>query len=171
LRQQADFRLVEWDSIVRDVAVDLSPLIAQKDLDFELTTSTCSVHGHEWMLRELVRNLLHNAIHHCRDEGVLRIHLIAQTESAQLIIRDSGPGIDDDLRLRLFQPFATGNTRSGTGLGLTIVREIVAAMAGSIQMNNCLSAGNIVGMEAIVTFPLSTPVEPMGKPGVPRPLD
>jgi len=38
-------------------------------------------------------------------------------------------------------------------------------------MNNCLSAGNIVGMEAIVTFPLSTPVEPMGKPGVPRPLD
>jgi len=171
LRQQADFRLVEWDSIVRDVAVDLSPLIAQKDLDFELTTSTCSVHGHEWMLRELVRNLLHNAIHHCRDEGVLRIHLIAQTESAQLIIRDSGPGIDDDLRLRLFQPFATGNTRSGTGLGLTIVREIVAAMAGSIQMNNCLNAGNIVGMEAIVTFPLSTPVEPMGKPGVPRPLD
>jgi len=164
LRQQADFRWVDWDSIVRDVAVDLSPLIAQKDLDFELTSSACKVHGHEWMLRELVRNLLHNAIHHCPHEGALRIHLVAQGDSVQLVIRDSGPGIDDDLRLRLFQPFATGNARSGTGLGLTIVREIVAAMAGSIQMNNCLNAGNIVGMEATVTFVQSMPGETIEKP-------
>jgi len=158
VRQQPDFRAIDWVSIVRDVALDLSPLIAQKDLDFELTTAPCSVYGHEWMLRELVRNLLHNAIQHCPGQGELRIDLAPLGDSAQLIIRDSGPGIDDNLRLRLFQPFATGNAGSGTGLGLTIVREIVAAMAGSIQMNNCLRAGLIVGMQAVVTFPMTAPV-------------
>ncbi len=168
VRQQANFRAIDWDSVVRDVALDLSPLIVQKDLDFELTASPCCVHGHEWMLRELVRNLLHNAIHHCRSKGELRIHLTRVDDSAQLIIRDSGPGIDDDLRLRLFQPFATGNTRSGTGLGLTIVREIIAAMAGSIQMNNCKRAGNIVGLEALVIFPLCAPDDaPIHTPDVP----
>jgi two-component system sensor histidine kinase TctE len=168
LRQQANFQAIDWANIVRDVAVDLSPLIAQKDLDFELATAPCRVHGHEWMLRELERNLLHNAIHHCPDQGELRIHLTTQGHWAQLLIRDNGPGIDDDLRLRLFQPFATGGVRSGTGLGLTIVREIVAAMAGSIQLNNCMRAGQIIGMEAMVTFPLCAPVNAADAQGSPE---
>jgi two-component system sensor histidine kinase TctE len=155
VRQQQDFRAVDWVSIVRDVALDLSPLIAQKDLDFEINTVPCSVHGHDWVLRELVRNLLHNAIHHSSQQGQLHIHLKTEGDSAQLTIRDSGPGIDDDLRLRLFQPFASGNSRSGTGLGLTIVREIVTALDGSIQMNNCVIAGATIGMEAVVTLPLA----------------
>jgi len=150
VRQQADFWAIDWDTVVRDVALDLSPLIAQKDLDFELTTTPCRVHGHEWMLRELVRNLLHNAIHHCPAQGGLSIHLNTVGDRAVLMLQDSGPGIADDLRLRLFQPFASGQAHSGTGLGLTIVREIVAAMGGSIQLNNRWRAGVIVGLDAMV---------------------
>jgi len=150
VRQQADFWAIDWDTVVRDVALDLSPLIAQKDLDFELTTTPCRVHGHEWMLRELVRNLLHNAIHHCPAQGGLSIHLNTVGDRAVLMLQDSGPGIADDLRLRLFQPYASGHAHSGTGLGLTIVREIVAAMGGSIQLNNRWRAGVIVGLDAMV---------------------
>jgi len=150
VRQQADFWAIDWDTVVRDVALDLSPLIAQKDLDFELTTTPCRVHGHEWMLRELVRNLLHNAIHHCPAQGALSIHLSTVGDRAVLMLQDSGPGIADDLRLRLFQPYASGHAHSGTGLGLTIVREIVAAMGGSIQLNNRWRAGVIVGLDAMV---------------------
>lgn len=166
VRQQADFRAVDWDTVVRDVALDLSPLIAQKDLDFELVTTPARVYGHEWMLRELVRNLLHNAIYHCPVQGALSIHLSTSGDVAQLMLCDSGPGIADDMRLRLFQPFASGHADSGTGLGLTIVREIVAAMAGSIQLNNRLSAGAIVGMDAVVNFPTcAADIKPGGTDG------
>ncbi len=46
------------------MALELSPLIAEKDLDFEIATAPAPVQAHEWMLRELTRNLLHNAIRH-----------------------------------------------------------------------------------------------------------
>ena len=49
---------------MREVALELSPLIADKDLDFEIATAPAPVRAHEWMLRELARNLLHNAIRH-----------------------------------------------------------------------------------------------------------
>jgi len=47
---------------VREVALDLSPLIADKALDFEIGTTPALIQTHAWMLRELSRNLLHNAI-------------------------------------------------------------------------------------------------------------
>ena len=47
---------------MREVALDLSPLIGDKALEFELQAEPASVMGHDWMLRELTRNLLHNAI-------------------------------------------------------------------------------------------------------------
>ena len=152
-RQQRDFYVVNWGDIVRTVALDLSPLIAQRDLDFEIIAESCSVRGHEWMLRELVRNLLHNAVRHCSPGGHLQITMSVADEIAKLVIRDSGPGIADELRIRLFQPFSAGSIQSGTGLGLTISREIVNALGGSIQMNNRYERGVVVGMDAVVTLP------------------
>jgi two-component system sensor histidine kinase TctE len=152
LRQQRDFFMVDWAEVVRTVALDLSPLIVQQDLDFEVKCEPCNVRGHDWMLRELVRNLLHNAIQHCPPHTPLHISVGPTGGSAQLVIRDSGPGISDALRMRLFQPFSAGNARHGTGLGLTIVGEIVTALGGTIQMLNRYEKGLVVGMDAVVTL-------------------
>ncbi|MCF8208097.1 MAG: sensor histidine kinase [Rhodoferax sp.] len=154
VRQQQDFRPLDWAEVVRAVALDLSPLIADKDLDFDIASSPCLVLGHEWMLRELVRNLLHNAIAHTPHGQPLHVNIAPVAGRAQLLIQDSGPGIVAALRQRLFQPFATGNARSGTGLGLTIAREIVLALDGSIQMNNRLQGGAVAGLDAVVTLAL-----------------
>lgn len=153
LRQQSDYHPVDWTDVVRTVALELAPLIAQHDLDFEIAVEPCNVLGHEWMLREMVRNLLHNAIHHCPMKTQLQITMQQVDGKGVLTIRDSGAGIPEDMRLRLFQPFSAGNTRSGTGLGLTIVREVVDALGGSIQMNNRYEHGAVNGMDAIVTLP------------------
>ena len=64
LRQQADAGRIDFAEVVRSMALELSPLIAEKDLDFEIATVPAPVRAHEWMLRELTRNLLHNAIRH-----------------------------------------------------------------------------------------------------------
>nr|WP_295776802.1 sensor histidine kinase [Rhodoferax sp.] len=154
VRQMQDFATIDWAEIVRAVALDVSPLIAEKDIDFELTTLPCHVHAHDWMLRELTRNLLHNAARHTPAGGQLSVRIQPVGNSAQLVVADTGSGISDDMRQRLFQPFATGDTKSGTGLGLTIAREIVQALGGSIQLNNRMDGGKIVGLDACILLPL-----------------
>jgi signal transduction histidine kinase len=61
--------------------------------------------------------------------------LRADREGDTLVIRvaDTGPGIAEDLRARLFEPFVTGRP-DGTGLGLAIAREMAAAQAGSLHL-------------------------------------
>ena len=51
--------------------------------------------------------------------------------------------------------FATDDTKSGIGLGLTIVREIVLALGGTIQLNNRVQAGVVVGLDACIVLPLN----------------
>ena len=155
VRQMQDFATIDWAEVVRAVALDVSPLIAEKDIDFELVTLPCYIHAHDWMLRELTRNLLHNAVHHTPASGQLSVRIQPVEESAQLVVADTGSGISDDMRQRLFQPFATGDTKSGTGLGLTIAREIVQALDGTIQLNNRLLGGTVVGLDACITLPLN----------------
>ena len=135
LRQQDSARpadsLSAFDEVVRDVALEISPLIAEHDLDFGMDTEPCPVPAHEWMLRELTRNLLHNAIRHTPHRGHLQVSIRAQQDQALLCIEDSGSGIDEELAQRLFQPFSAGNARSGSGLGLAIVASIAGAHGGS----------------------------------------
>ncbi len=157
VRQMQDFATIDWAEVVRAVALDVSPLIAEKDIDFELVTQPCTIHAHDWMLRELTRNLLHNAVRHTPAGGQLSVRIQPMGDDAQLVVADTGSGISEDMRQRLFQPFATGDTKSGTGLGLTIAREIVQALDGSIQLNNRWEGGKIVGLDACITLPLNNP--------------
>lgn len=156
LRQQSQPDVVRWDEILRDVAIDVSPLVAQSDLDFGIHTRAAPVLAHEWMLRELCRNLLHNAIRYSPAHGTLNVSLDADGEQARLVVSDSGPGIDAELANRLFQPFSAGDVQAGSGLGLAICLQIVRALDGSIELVNRTGARNEVrGLDAIVTMPLA----------------
>ena len=157
LRQQSQPTEVRWDEVLRDVALDVSPLIAQNDLDFGIQTDSTPVLAHEWMLRELCRNLLHNAIRHTPEHGALNVTLQIEDDDAVLTIADSGPGIDDELATRLFQPFSAGDVRAGSGLGLAICQQIVQALGGSIALRNRVEDdGKIAGLDALVVLPLAS---------------
>jgi two-component system sensor histidine kinase TctE len=152
-QQQAEAALTDWAPLVRAVSLDLSALIAGKQLDFELSTQTASVQAHEWMLRELTRNLLHNAIKQSPEGARLLVSLAADDTTVALTVADSGPGIAAELRTRLFQPFSGGHTAGGAGLGLAICREIVHSLGGSIQLDNREHGGRTVGLDAVVRLP------------------
>ena len=152
---QSSSILAQLDDIVRDVALELSPLIADQDMDFGIETQPCSVPAHEWMVRELTRNLLHNALRHTPRGGHLQVDVRQRNGMAILSIEDSGKGIDDELAQRLFQPFSAGNTRSGSGLGLAICQEIVQTLSGQIELHNLHDArGQVRGLKASVQLPL-----------------
>lgn len=156
LRQQADAPVADLAEVVRSIALELSPLVADQDLDFEIDTQPAPVRAHEWMLRELTRNLLHNAIRHGRRGGRLSVRLVADGHWLALTFSDSGPGLAAELRERLFQPFAAGDGRSGSGLGLLICQEIVHALGGSIVLDNRERHGRVQGLDATVRLPLAT---------------
>lgn len=155
LRQQPDAKVHDLAKVVRSVALELSPLIADKDLDFEIATTRAPVRSHEWMLRELTRNLLHNAIKLTPAGGALSVQLVSDANSVALTLADSGPGIAAGLRARLFQPFSPGEARSGSGLGLAICHEIVRALGGTISLENRETHGRIQGLDATVRLPLA----------------
>ena len=151
LRRQGEAPVVDWAEIVRAVALDLAPLIAEAQLDFDIRTQPAPVRAHEWALRELTRNLLHNAVKHSAAAGRLDVRLECRPRQALLRIRDSGPGISTELRQRLFQPFASGDPRSGSGLGLAICHEIVATLGGEIRLDNRAEGG----LDASVGLPVA----------------
>jgi two-component system sensor histidine kinase TctE len=157
LRQQPESVTLDLADAVRAVALDLSPLVADKALDFELSTDPAPVpvRAHLWMLQELARNLLHNAIKHSPRAAALTLRVHAEGELALLQVSDQGRGISDELRQRLFAPFAAGDVASGSGLGLAICREIVLALGGSIALDNREAGGRTVGLDAVVRIPLA----------------
>lgn len=155
LRQQGEVPVTRLDTVLREMALELSPLIAQGDLDFGITTDAAPIHAHEWMLRELCRNLLHNAIRHAPPGTELAVTLLRQDGEAVLTLADAGPGIDDELAARLFQPFSAGDVRTGSGLGLAICQEIVHALGGSITLANRQADGRVLGLDAVVRLPLA----------------
>ncbi|HJS05377.1 MAG TPA: sensor histidine kinase [Variovorax sp.] len=157
LRQQPEWQVLDLGETVRQLALDLSPLMADKALDVELSAGAAPmlVRAHRWMLQELARNLLHNAIKHSPRRGALRVSVRAEGESAVFVVSDQGPGISDELRQRLFAPFAAGDVASGSGLGLAICREIVLALGGSIALENREAGGQRDGLDAVVQLPLA----------------
>ncbi len=157
LRQQPDSQVLDLGEAVRQVALDLSPLMADKALDVELSAGSAPVpvRAHRWMLQELARNLLHNAIKHSPRGGALVVRVGAEDGAAVFVVSDQGTGIPDALRHRLFAPFAAGDVVSGSGLGLAICREIVLALNGSIALDNREIGGQRDGLDAVVQLPLA----------------
>lgn len=158
LRQQGDAPPVQGDLVIRAVALDLAALIAEARLDFEIDTVPVRLRSHEWALRELTRNLLHNAIKHSPPGGRLLVSLSVVSggtgREALLRVSDDGPGIPAELRQRLFQPFSTLDA-GGSGLGLAICREIVATLGGSISLDDRIDGGRVSGLDACVHLPIA----------------
>ena len=145
----------DWAVITRAVALDLAPLIAKQGLDFDIHTEPAAVDSHEWALRELTRNLLHNAIQHTPAGGTLGITLSAEAGMAQLLIADGGPGLTPQQQARLFLPFAVGDAGKGSGLGLAICHALVQSLGGEIELANRTEGGRVSGLDARVRLPLA----------------
>lgn len=152
--------VIDLADVAADVALDLSPLIGEKNLDFELDAAAAMVRGHRWMLRELMRNLLHNAIRETPAGSALSVIVSSGAHTARLVVRDSGPGISAAMREHLFEPFHTSHPNTGSGLGLAICREICQSLGAEIELVNRTEAGRTVGLDAVVTLPTVASPEP-----------
>lgn len=150
LKRSGDLAAVDLHDAARDAVMELSPLIAAKRLDFALEGRAPVVQGDAVMLGELLRNLLANAIHHTPHAGRLGVLLRDGAGRTEVVVWDEGPGVDEDVRQRLFQPFSAG--KGGTGLGLSICRQIAGAMGATVDLYNRIDARGVIGVDAVVAW-------------------
>jgi signal transduction histidine kinase len=96
-----------------------------------------TLRGSAGRLRQVVLNLVVNAIHAVGAQGVVRVTTELRGRQALMRVEDDGPGIDPDVRARLFEPFFTTKpVGQGTGLGLYVSYEIVRAHGGEIRVDS-----------------------------------
>ena len=153
--QQAQEPLA-MDAIAREVVLALSPLLAQRHLQFSLDAQDVpTVMGNRWMAGELIANLLSNAIRHTPDGQALGIRCAREGAGLTMTVWDSGPGIAAAAREALFRPFAAGGS-AGAGLGLSICLDIARAMHARITLDNRLGpGGQVLGLDALVRWTLA----------------
>ena len=127
-------------ALVQDLAALFEMRCRQQGLGWQLQAAQLStgVRGDEQKLRQVLINLLGNAVKFC-GQGEVRLCVEARDANRYYFaICDTGPGIADDALERLFEPFQQGEEgrrRGGTGLGLAIARRHVELMGGQLHVD------------------------------------
>jgi two-component system OmpR family sensor kinase len=112
------------------------------------------VQGEALRLRQVVDNLLGNAVAHTPDDARIAVTLRSVGDAVVLVVEDDGPGIPVDARESVFERFtrldgSRARSTGGAGLGLSIVQSIVVAHGGSVRVDAAISGG----ARFVVTLP------------------
>jgi signal transduction histidine kinase len=142
------------EEVRRDAAVVTGRTLAVVILEDD--TAPTHVAGDPAMVREIVDNLVGNAIKYGGEHGPVTVGVSSDGNRARIDVRDEGPGIDPAEQAQLFERWTrTESTKSGTakgfGLGLSIVKRLVAAHGGDVGVQSKPGAG--------ATFWVTLPVE------------
>jgi CheY-like chemotaxis protein len=154
--------IVRYIVRTRSYALETHGITCQSSFDPDLP----AVSADPAQVEQVVLNLLNNAeqaIRSTREEGG-HIYIATRREGewAVLEVDDDGPGVADDTRRQIWDPFWTTRTAGdGTGLGLTIVRDIVADHGGEIELDQ--APGQLGGARFTVRFPADSGAAPAGR--------
>jgi signal transduction histidine kinase len=114
-------------------------------LEAYLPGTAVRIAGQRDRLKQAILNVAINALEAMPDGGELELRLEAHPDEADVLIADSGPGIPEEVRLRIFDPHFTTKT-SGTGIGLYVARSIIEAHGGEISITSVPGRGSAFRM-------------------------
>ena len=165
VNQLLDFRKVEQEGIhlklethnihdiLKSVSDRFTPWITQRGARFTVDcpqTDAVAVVDRE-AITKLISNLLTNASKYTRDEVSLTCRFLPEEKQFVIIVKDNGCGISEEDKQKIFRPFYQGgDTKPGTGIGLSIVHSIVTAHQGTVEVDSELDKGS----SFIVTLPM-----------------
>lgn len=134
---------LRWSAIINDAVAQTVPDAAAHQVSVipDITVPELTVRGEQLLLTVMLRNLLHNAIRYGKTGGTVQLTLTAQ----QLVIEDDGPGVSDEILARLGERFyrPPGQEKTGSGLGLSIVKRIAELHHMTIQFRRSPQGGFI----------------------------
>ena len=136
------------DALVDEVLADLDPLAQEKNIKLTGKCKNITMVGSDILIYRLVYNLVENAIKYNHSGGQVTVTAYRKEKHVYMSVEDTGNGIPEELRERVFEPFfRVDKSRSrelgGVGLGLALVREIVRVHDGSIAVRSNPSGGTV----------------------------
>lgn len=149
-KRHSEFADVALDELVQDVVDFYQPLAEEKNVAIESRIETCALRCDRDLLFQAVANLLDNAVKFSPAETVIEVALFAGAVNPVLSVRDSGPGIPDDDKPKVFDRFfRTEESRHspGNGLGLSLVAAVVELHKARIELRDANP-----GLEVLIRF-------------------
>lgn len=133
-------------ALVEEVLADLEPLAQEKGINLIEKCDNVLLMGSDILIYRLVYTLVENAIKYNFSGGTVTVTATQQNSQLHLTVEDTGNGIPEELKERIFEPFfrldkSRSRELGGVGLGLALVREIVRVHNGSILVKNNANSG------------------------------
>lgn len=131
---------LDLNKLVREATTEWVPraLARNIDLGFDSSQDGVTIEGDAFLLREMLNNLLDNAVRYTQPGGQVTVHIAQDAGNIALSIEDNGPGIPESERERVFERFyrVLGTGVEGCGLGLAIVREIAQRHGAEVSLGH-----------------------------------
>lgn len=138
-KQRSQFTNVNLKELLEDVVAFYEPLAEEKSIMLSPDLSEASLHGDRDLLFQAYANLLDNAVKFTPKSGKVMIKLVRENNRIQVEISDTGTGIPEEEKDKIFNRFYRGEksrSSSGTGLGLSLVNAVISLHGGDIQVEN-----------------------------------
>lgn len=137
---------IEIDALIEEVLADLEPLAQEKDVRLTGKCGKVILIGSDILIYRLVYNLVENAIKYNVSGGAVTVTATQRDKHICLAVEDTGNGIPEELKERIFEPFfrldkSRSRALGGVGLGLALVHEIVSVHDGSIFVKDNANSG------------------------------
>jgi signal transduction histidine kinase len=130
-----DPQRVDLVSLLRHVTSLLSPQLKSRGIRVStgFSSKLISIIAVSSQLEQVFLNLILNAYDAMPDGGEIHISARPVRDMAEILIQDTGPGVPDEMRGRIFEPFVSSK-QGGTGLGLSVSYGIISAHGGSLDL-------------------------------------
>ncbi|MBW1812332.1 MAG: response regulator [Deltaproteobacteria bacterium] len=144
--RKSDFTIseIKLNELLKDT-IELVQTEAQNkgvEVLLKTNTSNSSIWSDPYQLRQVIINLLNNAIHASKKGETITIALSQSSDGSEIEIQDQGAGIPDEHLAKIFEPFfSTKEPGEGTGLGLYVTRNIIEKLEGMIDVKSSLGKG------------------------------
>ena len=137
---QMNFEKTDLSEYLREYAAEKYEELELQDypMDISIPENAMEADIDRQQLKRVFENIIINSVKHTSAHTVISVSLQREGENAVISLGDNGPGIPPDLRKTIFEPFVTGDdsrtSGKGSGLGLSIVKKIVEAHHGTVEL-------------------------------------
>jgi signal transduction histidine kinase len=140
-----ELRDLDSHQVISESLALIQPLADRRNVTIERAGPALSVHADHRRLRQVILNLLSNAIRFSPPNSTVHVVTEANDDCASIHVTDHGPGIPKELLARLFVPFdrlgADAGREGGAGLGLVLARRLTEAMNGTFELSSTVGIG------------------------------
>ncbi|MCP4213693.1 MAG: response regulator [bacterium] len=144
-RQENDFNVIDLGHLVDEI-LGILEVVVPKGIRVRWDKPDKGIYlmGSPIKLQQVLMNLCINAVQAMGKEGKLSISMDKQNDTVRILVRDNGPGMDEETRENIFMPlFTTKKEGKGTGLGLFVVKHIVEEYKGQIEVQSTPGEGTL----------------------------